>query len=232
MTKLNPSQASVFSFHGKNVRTYTLNGEPWFVAKDVCEALDIAWGRKATLESTPLRWQTRLPFDREGGLARQAPDEGIQATQSGLTLVSEPAVYQLAFRSHKPEAVAFTEWGAEVVLPTIRKTGSFCLEQEVEGQASGELARAQRRMRLRTELASLERACPDGWLTIGEFLRARSQEGMSGIDRLRLAGIARKAGGAPVRAFDLRARRVVTYWPESALETGMGNLKSTPPEAA
>ena len=230
MTKLNPSQASAFKFHGKNVRTYTLNGEPWFVAKDVCEALDIAWTRTITLRLIPARWQTRLNGTCEGEHTLYAPESTAHAPQSSLTLISEPAVYMLAFRSHKPEAVAFTEWVAEVVLPTIRKTGSFCLEQEVEGQASGELARAQRRMRLRTELASLERARPDGCLTIGEFLRARSQEGMSGIDRLRLAGKARKAGGAPVRAFDLRARRVVTFWPESALDAGIIKLHS--PEAA
>ncbi len=57
-------------------------------------------------------------------------DRGIRTTDTPggkqkMTIVSEPGMYKLVFRSRKPEADAFTDWVASAVLPAIRKTGSY-----------------------------------------------------------------------------------------------------------
>ena len=102
----------LFNFNDTPIRTVKDGDDVWFVAKDVCEALGITWKRTASLASIPDEWR--------GGWEFQLPS-GIQE----MTVISEPAVYMLAFRSRRPEAVAFTRWVAEEVLPSIRKTGRY-----------------------------------------------------------------------------------------------------------
>jgi prophage antirepressor-like protein len=77
----------------------------------VAAALDVKWTGH-TLGSIPKSWQ---------GMVKLTTPSGKQE----LTIISEPAVYKLAFRSNKPEAEAFTNWVAGEVLPAIRKTGRY-----------------------------------------------------------------------------------------------------------
>lgn len=109
--------SQVFAFNSHQVRTVTQNNEPWFAAIDVCRALDISWSGSKILRGFPDAWKgvvkLTTPFGRRGG--------GNQK----LIVISEPAVYKLAFRSNKPEADAFTNWVASEVLPAIRKGGEY-----------------------------------------------------------------------------------------------------------
>lgn len=100
------------------IRTTMINNEPWFVAKDVAIALNIAWGGGDRLAQIPNDWKRVRSFrtqskNNRGGDMRE------------LKVINEPAVYKLAFRSNKPEADKFVNWIAEEVLPSIRKTGSY-----------------------------------------------------------------------------------------------------------
>lgn len=94
------------------------HGAPWFVAKDVCGALGITWKGAETLVRIPDAWKGVRKFrtpsagDRGGG-------------EQDLVILSEPALYKLAFRSHKAEADRFTNWVASDVLPAIRRTGRY-----------------------------------------------------------------------------------------------------------
>lgn len=107
-------QASPFQFQGHAVRT-RLGGESfWFAAKDVCAALGIGW-RGDTLANIPQGWQGVRKFRTPSG-------------NQHLRVISEPAVYKLAFRSNKPQADEFTNWVASEVLPSIRKTGRYAIE--------------------------------------------------------------------------------------------------------
>src|SRR5690349_17606840 len=99
---------SLFNFQGHNIRIIIRNSEPWFVARDVCEALGIANSWDAV---------SRLPEHQKAPLGNS---EGMVATlPANTTIISEAALYKLAFRSHKEEAEVFTDWVASVVLPTI-----------------------------------------------------------------------------------------------------------------
>lgn len=106
------------------IRTQQLNNEPWFVAKDVANALDIAWSG-ATLSNIPDDWKGMMSFntpsygDRGGGVQQ-------------LSVINEAALYKLAFRSNKLQADAFVNWVAGEVLPQLRQTGQYRIKGEAE----------------------------------------------------------------------------------------------------
>lgn len=103
----------LFEYEGKQVRTIIKDGEPWFVAKDVCEILEI--------DSSQTR---RLDEDEKGLYSIQTPG-GVQQ----MVCVNEPGLYSLVLKSRKPEAKQFKRWITHEVLPSIRKTGQYSLEQ-------------------------------------------------------------------------------------------------------
>jgi prophage antirepressor-like protein len=82
-------------------------GDPWFVAKDVCAALEIENSRNAT---------ARLDADEKG--VRLV--DTLKGKQK-LTIVSESGLYALILRSDKPAAKKFRKWVTSEVLPAIRK---------------------------------------------------------------------------------------------------------------
>ena len=100
-----------FDFRGKGVRAMIIDGEPWFVAKDVCEILGIVDSTTATRE---------LESDE---LDRTVCVSGGQRRE--MTIVSESGLYALVFKSRKPEAKEFRKWVTKEVLPQIRKTGRY-----------------------------------------------------------------------------------------------------------
>lgn len=99
-----------------SIRTLNIDGEPWFVASDVCKALGIVNSRDAV---------ARLDED-EKGVALTDTLGGAQ----NLTTVNEPGLYTLVLSSRKPEAKAFKRWITHEVIPSIRKNGGYIAGQE------------------------------------------------------------------------------------------------------
>ncbi len=95
------------------VRVETIAGEPWFVAKDICEALSIEKHLNAV---------SRLDDDERGPVVVDT----LGGKQT-MTAVNESGLYNLIFQSRKPEAKAFRKWVTGEVLPSIRKTGRYDL---------------------------------------------------------------------------------------------------------
>lgn len=91
------------------VRVVEQNGEPWFVAADVCNALGI--------DRAQIR---RLDDDEKGVRSTQTPG-GSQM----MNIVNESGLYALVLGSRKPEAKAFKRWVTHEVLPAIRRTGRY-----------------------------------------------------------------------------------------------------------
>jgi prophage antirepressor-like protein len=121
------SNLMILNFHGAAVRTVTIAGEPWWVAKDVCAILGLTDANKAT---------KRLDADEKGTNPIPTPG-GDQA----MTVVSEAGLYRLVVRSNKPEAKAFLRWVTHDVLPTIRQTGAYVTPAAAQS-LSAELAPA------------------------------------------------------------------------------------------
>lgn len=109
----NKQEAKVFTFNENNkpIRVELVDGEPWFVAKDVCDALTLENSRKATASLD----------DDEKGVSPIVTPSGTQQ----MTIVNESGLYNLIFQSRKPEAKKFRKWVTGEVLPSIRKTGRY-----------------------------------------------------------------------------------------------------------
>lgn len=94
-----------------NVRVLEKNGDPWFVAKDVCECLEINNSRQAL---------SRLDTDEKADVIL---NDGSQNRR--MNIVNEYGLYSLVLSSRKPEAKEFKRWITHEVIPSIRKYGSF-----------------------------------------------------------------------------------------------------------
>lgn len=97
------------------VRTLNLNGEPWFVAVDVCSVLDLS---NPTIAVSRLDEDERAKFN----LGRQGD----------ATIVNEPGLYTLVLGSRKPEAKAFKRWITHEVIPAIRKHGVYITDEKLK----------------------------------------------------------------------------------------------------
>lgn len=115
--KAENSDISVIKFEGHTVRVVSIFGEPWFIAADVCKALELTNSRMAlqSLDADEKNTVT-LTYGIRGN-----PNHGA---------VSESGFYKLIARSRKastPDTFAhrFTNWVFREVIPSIRKTGSY-----------------------------------------------------------------------------------------------------------
>lgn len=102
---------NLFSYEGREVRTITIDSDPWFVAADVCTVLEIG------NSSDALR---RLDDDEKGVDSIDTPG-GVQQ----MAIVSEAGLYALILGSRKPQAKPFRRWVTHEVIPAIRKTGTY-----------------------------------------------------------------------------------------------------------
>lgn len=93
------------------IRTLLIDGEPWFVAADVCKALLIVNSRDTL---------TRIDDDEKGVVSTDT-----LGGRQEVTIVNEPGLYALILSSRKPEAKAFKRWITHEVIPSIRKHGAY-----------------------------------------------------------------------------------------------------------
>lgn len=100
---------TIFNYGAAVVRTVEIEGEPWFVATDVCKILD---------HSNTTMAMNMLDLDEKAKLSLGLP--------GGKTnVISESGLYTLILRSDKQEAIPFRRWVTKEVLPMLRKTGSY-----------------------------------------------------------------------------------------------------------
>lgn len=111
---------TIFNHLGNDIRVITdEQGEPLFILKDVCDALDL---------KNVSRVADRL--DREDlTLSKILDNRGVQQE---TFLINEAGLYEVIIRSDKPEAKAFRRWVTSEVLPSIRKHGLYATPDAVE----------------------------------------------------------------------------------------------------
>ena len=115
----NQTQLSTFNFESKSIRTLSINNEPWFIAKDLCDTLKISNVSDALL---------KLDDDEKAtiGLTDSQAGNGAQS----ISIISESGMYTLILRCRdavKKGSIPhrFRKWVTSEVLPQIRKTGSY-----------------------------------------------------------------------------------------------------------
>ena len=97
------------------IRVVEKDGEPWFVAVDVCDILGLS---NPTIAVSRLDKDERAKFN----LGRQGDS----------TIVNEPGLYTLILGSRKPEAKAFKRWITHDIIPSIRKYGAYMTPEKLE----------------------------------------------------------------------------------------------------
>lgn len=112
----------IFNYGETAVRTVVKDNEVWFVAKDVCEVLEVKNVSDAV---------NRLDDDEKDTIVL---NEGIG--NPNKSIVNEPGLYSLILSSRKPEAKAFKRWVTHEVIPSIRKHGAYMTEAALEQAVS------------------------------------------------------------------------------------------------
>lgn len=193
-------------------------GEPMFVAKDVCTALEVKNSRDAI---------ARLDNDEKGVVLIDTPG-GVQQMQA----VNEAGLYVLVLSSRKPEAKAFQRWVTHEVLPALRRSGGYIAGQESMSGAElakagyewlmGQVAEKDRQiaeMRPKAMFADAVGAS-DGTCLVGELAKMIRQNGVP-MGQNRLFEILRRDGYLGKTGSN---RNVPT---QRAMEMGLFRIKET-----
>jgi prophage antirepressor-like protein len=112
------NELTVFNYEQQQVRTVTVDGEPWFVLKDVCDVVGI---------ENPSYVRQRLDTDEVGSFGLPHPQNPLKTLE--MVCINESGLYSVILRSDKPEAKAFRRWATHEVFPAIRKTGKFAAKR-------------------------------------------------------------------------------------------------------
>lgn len=116
---------TTFNFNSSELRVVELEGEPWFVAADVCKSLELKGAPSKHLlpldvkeKQIVIRDSNKLSVELRKGLF-------LNTRLYRTSLISESGLYKLIMRSDKPQAKPFQDWVTKVVLPAIRKDGGY-----------------------------------------------------------------------------------------------------------
>lgn len=106
------SNLSILNFKGAAVRVVVVGGDPWWIAKDVCEVLGLKEPHRSVASLDDDDRHTVTAADSAG-------------REQAMSAINESGLYSLILRSRRPEAKAFKKWITAEVLPRIRATGSY-----------------------------------------------------------------------------------------------------------
>ena len=113
------NEPQLFDFHGQQVRTVTINNEPYFVGRDVTKILQYSNGPKAI----------RDHVDEEDKLTERIV---LAGQHREVQVINESGLYSLILTSRLPKAKEFKHWVTSEVLPAIRKHGAYMTPQTIE----------------------------------------------------------------------------------------------------
>ncbi len=154
----------VFSYQGNQVRTVVRDGEPWFIAKDICDVLTISNGRDAV---------SRLDVDEKDTVVISDGTPG----NPNLTIINEAGLYALVLTSSKPEAKSFKRWITHEVIPQIRKTGSYSVQTRDQIIAAGYAAALEMIEEMKPKAQSFDSLISaDGLYTISDAAKVLNYE--------------------------------------------------------
>ena len=105
---------TTFNYLSNTVRVVEIDGQPWYLATDVCRVLGLS---NPTVAILPLAADEKAKKDL--GLSGRLPN-----------IISESGLYKLVMRSDKQEARQFQDWVTREVLPAIRKDGMYVAGEE------------------------------------------------------------------------------------------------------
>lgn len=114
-------QLQLFNFQGQQVRTVTIDDEPYFVGKDIATILGYSNTRDALAKHVDIEDKNTVAI--HDGITRGNPNQ---------TVINESGLYSLILSSKLPQAKEFKHWVTSEVLPTIRKHGAYMTPAKIE----------------------------------------------------------------------------------------------------
>lgn len=219
-----------FNFKGNQFRTLTdSQGEPWFVAKDVCDILGLGTEHlRRDLDEDEVTEATNLPNWQVGTNGGRIP-----------LIISEPGLYKLIMRSRKPEAKEFQRWVTHEVLPQIRKTGGYIPTTDVDDDMTilakavmiGQRTMEEQKRRIASQESRIRElepkalfadavAASDGTCLVGELAKMLRQNGLD-IGQNRLFRLLRDDG------FLGKSGANTNVPTQKAMELGLFRIKET-----
>lgn len=111
---------TVWNYNNSEVRTVTVNNEPWFVGKDVADILGYSNSSKAVSTHVDNEDKQFLMID-----IADSQNGNVPVGQSKTAIINESGLYSLILSSKLPTAKQFKRWVTSEVLPAIRKTGEY-----------------------------------------------------------------------------------------------------------
>ena len=143
------STLQVFDFEERAVRIIMRDGEPWWVAKDICEILELTNptealkslddDEKMTLRNSEGHYNEKMTVENSDG------HSGKRGGAQFYNIINESGLYMLITRSNKPEAKKFKKWVTSEVLPAIRQTGHYEIPKSQTHTSMVEAAKTLRR---------------------------------------------------------------------------------------
>ncbi len=106
------NQLTLFNFENSQLRVVKIDGEPWFVGKDVAQILGYSQPSVAVSKNVPTKDKVITEMETPGGKQK-------------VTIISEPGMYKLICKSHASNAERFNDYVATEGLPAIRKPGAY-----------------------------------------------------------------------------------------------------------
>lgn len=173
-----------WNFEDHEVRTVEIDGEPWFVGKDVATVLGYQNGSKALSDHV----------DEEDKLNNESLSS---LGQRGGWLINESGLYSLILSSKLPNAKAFKRWVTSEVLPSIRKTGSYTYQRTNPNEEKAlQIQEMDARIRMSEQflkLAEIETTLSKNYRDI---LISKSVEALAGEQLLPLPKVVQKTYSA------------------------------------
>lgn len=153
------SALSQFQFtETRQLRVISIDGEPWFVASDVCAVLDLSNTTKALLRLDEDEKQV-IDFATLNSIQGRENQTLSDFDPKTVNIINESGLYSLILTSRKPEAKQFKKWVTAEVLPAIRKTGRYQHPAASQPQEAHELITA-------SDMGNLSRLV---WLLVNPF---------------------------------------------------------------
>lgn len=198
------NELQTFTYNSAQVRTIEQNGEPWFVAKDVCEILSISKYRDAI---------ARLDEDERGSVRVDT-----LGGEQEMAAVNESGLYTLILRSDKPEAKPFRKWVTAEVLPSIRKTGAYSTKDKPSKAL--EIKERNSRVRLSNQFLKLSKVETLS-AEYKNILVSKAAEALTGVELLPLPKSQQKmySAGEIGQMFGVSAQKIGRVSNEHNLKT-------------
>lgn len=170
------------------IRSLTINNEPWFVGKDVASALGYTDVAHAVLDHVDE--DDRINSKTHG---QNVPEFG----QRGTWLINESGLYSLILSSKLPTAKKFKRWVTSEVLPAIRKTGEYKTQTATQQDESQQDRAKSMLLNARTRQAKLWKELAEGATgTYAEVCKTYAVNTLAGKDVLELPALAEKTYSA------------------------------------